>query len=443
MQTNSPSIHPIGFHYYPDTTHYMNKDLSAVLAHLEKLQASWLVLRSETSRAIPETFISGLLTKNITPIIHFPFSLPNSPVAADLKAILTAYASWGASYILLFDRPNDRASWSASGWAQQNLVESFLDRFIPLANECINAGLTPVFPALTPGGSYWDLSFFSLALQALQRRGQKNLLSKMALAAYACTYDHPLDWGQGGTASWPQNKPYATPAQSQDQIGFNQYQWLENIASKILGKPLPLILLGLSRKELTTTNIYSADEQANIVRQIKAFLTSTSQSGNTEIPLLAGNFWLLNSASTDENYPMAWVKEDDITTLPAYSILSPSQTVVSASEEFTASSKRMQRQSEPESESDFEYPIRHYLLLPKYEWGIADWHLEVIKPFVLKHQPTIGFSLDEAMLAGKVTVVGGEQSFPEEALSRLRKAGCQVERISGDGTSIATQLAER
>ena len=438
MQTKSLSTNPIGFHYYPDTTHYTNKDLNESLLHLEKLNAGWLVLRSETSRAIPETFISGLLVRNITPIIHFPFSLPDAPAAADLKAILNAYASWGARYILLFDRPNDRASWSASGWSQQNLVESFLDRFVPLANECINAGLVPVFPALTPGGSYWDLSFFSLALQALQRRGQKALLGKMALAAYACTFDHPLDWGRGGAASWPQNKPYVTPAQSQDQIGFNQFEWLENIAAKTLGNPLPLILLGLGRKDLTTTNIYSPDEHTNIVRQIKAFLSPESQSNNSDIPFLVGNFWLLDAAAADENYPLAWVKEDE-TTLPAYSLFAPAQTAAAYSKKSAPEPQEMDHKPKPDSG----HPIRHYLLLPKYEWGIADWHLEVIKPFVLKHQPTVGFSLEEAMLAGEVTVVGGEQSFPEEALAHLREVGCRVDRITGDGTSIATQLAER
>jgi hypothetical protein len=88
-------------------------------------------------------------------------------------------------------------------------------------------------------------------------------------------------------------------------------------------------------------------------------------------------------------------------------------------------------------------PIKHYLLLPTYEWGIAEWHLDAIKPFVKKYQPTIGFSLKEAVLASKVTVVGNEQSFPEEILERLRASGCEVERISGDGTSIATLLATR
>jgi hypothetical protein len=440
MQTKKPSTTLIGFHFYQDSAHYTNKDLNAALDNLKKVNAGWLVLRSEASRAIPETFISGLLNNGIVPIIHFPFSLPNSPSAADIKAILNAYAAWGAKYVILFDRPNDHASWSASGWSQMNLVESFLDRFVPLANECLNHGLTPVFPALTPGGSYWDLSFFSLALQALQRRGQKVLLNKMALAAYACTYDHPLDWGNGSMSSWPQNKPYQTPAGSQDQIGFNQYQWLEGIASKLLGFPLPLILLGLARKDLSTNIGYSGTDLDNLVRQMKDFLATTAPTSNNELPILSGNFWLLNAAPSDENESAAWVKEDG-TTLSAFAVLSNSKnsTVTQVDSKIGASAK----QSACTNKTSSGHPIQHYLLLPKYEWGIADWHLEAIKPFILKHQPTVGFSLDEAALAQQVTVVGGEQSFSEVDLSHLREAGCEVDRISGDGTSIATQLAER
>jgi hypothetical protein len=55
----------------------------------------------------------------------------------------------------------------------------------------------------------------------------------------------------------------------------------------------------------------------------------------------------------------------------------------------------------------------------------------------------IGFSLNYAVLAERVTVVGDTDQFPEKALENLRSAGCRVERISGDGTSIATQLAEK
>jgi hypothetical protein len=89
------------------------------------------------------------------------------------------------------------------------------------------------------------------------------------------------------------------------------------------------------------------------------------------------------------------------------------------------------------------HPINHYLLLPSYEWGVADWHLDVIRPFVKKYKPTIGFSLEEAHLASKVTVIGNKQSFSEEQLESLSASGSQVDRISGDGTSIATSLQER
>ncbi|MEM5775190.1 MAG: hypothetical protein AAGU05_09340, partial [Anaerolineaceae bacterium] len=93
--------------------------------------------------------------------------------------------------------------------------------------------------------------------------------------------------------------------------------------------------------------------------------------------------------------------------------------------------------------TSFVRPIDHYLLLPLYEWGVADWHLDVIRPFIKKHRVTVGFSVREAALAKKVTVVGNAQSFPEDLLEKLRATGCDVERIQGDGGSIASQLATR
>jgi hypothetical protein len=81
--------------------------------------------------------------------------------------------------------------------------------------------------------------------------------------------------------------------------------------------------------------------------------------------------------------------------------------------------------------------------LPAFEWGITDWHLNAARPFIRKYRPMIGFSLNYAFMAERVTVVGDTEQFPESALDLLRNAGCRVERISGDGTSIATQLAEK
>ena len=98
---------------------------------------------------------------------------------------------------------------------------------------------------------------------------------------------------------------------------------------------------------------------------------------------------------------------------------------------------------EESSTTPVEHSIAHYLLLPTFDGGIAEWHLDAIRPFIKKYRPTVGFCIEEAAHAHRVTVVGGEHAFPEEALEKLLKAGCQIERIGGDGTSIATQLATR
>jgi hypothetical protein len=141
--------------------------------------------------------------------------------------------------------------------------------------------------------------------------------------------------------------------------------------------------------------------------------------------VLACNFWVL-AASADSPYAShAWFQPDG-QTLPA----------VSALRQWVAESHR-----ETFPVSPAVHPVVHYLLLPSYEWGIADWHLEVIRPFVKKYRPTVGFSLAEASLASRITVVGGPQVFPDTVLGEMRAKGCRVDRVDGDGTQIATTLA--
>lgn len=88
---------------------------------------------------------------------------------------------------MLFDRPNMRSTWSATGWVQQDLVERFLDRYIPLAEITLQAGMIPISPALEPGGNYWDLAFLRTMLKSLERRQQKQLLDNLILCAYSWT----------------------------------------------------------------------------------------------------------------------------------------------------------------------------------------------------------------------------------------------------------------
>ena len=47
--------------------------------------------------------------------------------------------------------------------------------------------------------------------------------------------------------------------------------------------------------------------------------------------------------------------------------------------------------------------------------GISDFHLEIIRPIIKKYQPTIGFSLEEARQAQRVSVIGGPAAFSEAA----------------------------
>jgi len=253
---------------------------------------------------------------------------------------------------------------------------------------------------------------------------------------YAFTFNHPLDWGKGGPERWSENKPYITPADSQDQKGFRGFEWIDAVAKNTLSKSLPLILLGMGQKTNSPVNPFSDAEQVEITSQILSVLKSGEEPDSAVQNILAGNFWLLSATSNDPAYAQAWIKEDG-STVPVYNVL------VSASTDKRPSTNLGQARASKSINADSAHLIEHYLLLPTYEWGIADWHLEVIKPFVRKHHPTVGFSIAEATLAKKVTVIGGDQSFPEEELTGLRNQGCEVERISGDGTSIATQLAMR
>lgn len=427
----------MGFHYFPDTDHYTRKDLDTWLPVLNQLQAGWLVLLANGTRAIPEQFVTGLVNAGIKPIIHIQLPLPNSPAGEELKTLFSAYARWGVKHIMLFDKPNRMQSWSSSGWVQQDLVERFIDRFLPLALAVAQAGMIPIFPPLEPVGSYWDLSFLKQSLQSMQRRGYHALIDHLGIASYAYTFNHDLDYGAGGPGKWPNALPYGKPADSQDQQGFRNYEWLQSAAISAIGKELPLFMLGAGVKE--PGSAYSPELHAGVCLNIIELLKKDSLDNRIPDTVQSCNFYLLSADPSASDHAHAWYKADG-GVLPIVNLLSnpgllnytqPGD-LGSTNDEFGILNK-----------SIASHPIAHYLLLPLYDWGVADYHLEVTRPFVQKHHPTIGFSIQEASLAIKVTVIGGEQTFPEEMLSQLRASGSIVERITGDGTSIATQLAER
>jgi hypothetical protein len=438
----------IGFHYFPDTLHYKESDLKKWLPELKSMGASWLVITSPLQISVPEAFITSLLEAGIEPILHYNTPINLSSNFNNLELLLSSYRKWGGHYVAFFDRPNCRQTWPSQAWVQSDLVERFLDIYIPLAEQAILQHLSPIFPPLEPGGDYWDTAFLRDALASIQRRGCHTLLNSIVLGAYAYATNpqHSLNWGEGGPERWPGTRPYYTPQGQEDQRGFYIFDWYTAISQAVTGKVLPIILFGIGYPQETGKKNSLTDEEYNQRMHAIACSTLTSKKSdpisgeeNTQTlallskQILASNFWLEDYFSDDPQPTSARYQNNGEE--KAFT-----QILKKWFSEITLETCGMQNKSASVSSN---HTIDHYLLLPLYEWGISEWHLDAIRPFILKHHPTIGFSPNEAFAAYQVTLIGGYQSFPAELEQQLQEAGCIVERISGDGTSIASQLASR
>jgi len=456
----------LGFHYFPDTLHYRVRDLETWLPDLNRMGARWLTLQAPHERAIPEQFIVGMLKGGIKPILHFHLPTRSPIHHGALRLLFRSYARWGVQWISLFDRPNCRAGWDPSDWAQQDLVERFLDIFVSIAEIAIEEGLKPIFPPLEPGGDYWDLSFLQSALQSLQRRNRSRLLDYVALSAYAWTGSKPLDWGRGGPDHWKNARPYQTPDGSEDQIGFRIFDWYLAISRLELGRSLPIFLLkagSIPSDQLepqTGKPDLIAHSRTNLAIRdlLEQDAAESAQSDVIPAEVQACCFWLLASDQRSVFKDQAWFGSDgeklpvvnefyrseaiqdrftldlgvddpadpdplDPGNLPAPADLKPDPETQS---------------SDPNPPKTTEHTISHYVLLPLYAWGVAEWDLEAIESLLQDSHPTIGFSLSEARLARRVTVVGGEGSVSVESLNMLRANGCIVERILEGGILVAS-----
>jgi hypothetical protein len=447
----------IGFYYYPDSLHYRESDLNTWLPEMKALGASWLTLLAPVDRAIPEHFIRSLITAGIEPVLHFNMPVDTPTQLRDLRLLFNTYSRWGVHYVVLFDRPNTRSAWSASAWTQSNLVERFLDIYIPVATAAQQAGLIPVFPPMEPGGDYWDTAFLRAALNGLQRRNCHHLLEKPVLGAYAWVNEHSLNWGAGGPERWPGARPYFTPQNSEDQLGFRIFDWYLTIARAVLHSPCHVLILGggvrysdqASPEATVKAEIVHAEKNLSIAALMSSsenHLTSTEELDPVSAEVLACNFWLLAASGDSQWSSQAWFRSDGTFLSAAGTLRQWMTNRRGKSAPVNSTPASIEPPNGAVHEGTAANPaegktITHYLLLPVYEWGISDWHLDVIRPFLKKHRPTVGFSLEEAKSSNRVTVVGGSPSFHQSIIEELKAAGCTVHHIGGDGTSIATQLA--
>ncbi len=494
----------LGYYYLPDTLHFGRKNAQMWVSELTKSSVNWVLLQAPLERAIPEYFLEPFLENHIIPVLQF--DLPTSLLRAGegLQLLFNHYARIGVEYVIFYDRPNVRQAWSAEIWAQSDLVERFLDAYLPLAELALYEGLTPVFPPLEPGGDYWDLAFLRGALRSMKRRGYQHLLNEMVLGTYARALNRPLDWGMGGLDRWPGARPYASQPGMQDHRGFQIFDWYLDICQQELGRRLPVILLeaGCQVGDDQDNQYPLIDAQAQSERNlsiIRWLHGDTQQPGLSEVvadEILACFFKSseyfemenVNDAEKDgsknarrpllaeiQRWSAAWQGKLGSTGVATPEILPVSENAqkdnfifralkkngknnqqiaeIDKTEEFNKSRDTNSEKAEPGNlvkENGVEHEeesyaatgepmlISHYVLLPLYAWGAAEWDMETIRPLLQEGHPTIGFSLAEASMADRVTVVGGSDVFSEQALDTLRKAGCAVERITDDGTLIAT-----
>jgi hypothetical protein len=433
----TPGPNRFGLHYFPDHLHYRQADLHTWLPHLKGLGCGWLTLLSAPDRAIPEFFLRTLLQEGIQPIVHFNLPMHANPKQKDLHLILEQYARWGVRFVCIFDSPNARTAWPAAAWSRAELVERFLDSFIPLAQRIASAGMLPVFPPLQPGGDYWDTAFLYAALKGLQRRATQDLLSGMALGAYAWAGNHPLNWGAGGPERWPKARPYTRSLSTQDHMAFRIFDWYLAIARSVFGVELPILLMraGSRLDDASHPNLPAIELDAHTRANFSLIqsLANAPEIANLSLEpisqrVLACNFWLLSTAPTSPHKKQAWFQPDG-SHLPIVDRVKNWLASAPVDQYGTAQAIRQ--------------PISHYLLLPSFEWGVADWHLEAIRPYVKKYRPTIGFSTAEARLAQKVTVVGEYELFPDDIVEQLLSAGCIVEQIRASGTELAQIMSDR
>lgn len=409
----------IGFHYFQDLNHYQSRDLALWQPELESLQAGWLVLKASPNYAIPEEFITGLLDSDVHPIIHFDIPVNSDYRPEDLRILLSSYARWGVKYVIFFDRPNMKSSWLHDTWSQGDLVERFLDRYLPFVRAAEQNGLTPIFPPLHPGGDYWDLSFLKKVLNLVKQRRSLDFVSNLHIAVSSQTFNHPLSWGAGGKRNWKVPRPYSkSEIGEEDHLGFNTWQWYTDLVNSILGIEPKLFLFYFGSADIKQSVL---DPKVSFEELIDFAMKPSEEAGRAaeqKNNILACLFWILSTSEPNEDGRTAFFDITGEVKVPE---------IKSYKEKLENTRKQNLEYVVSDRLAEWIYPIDHYLLLPSYEWGIPENTLDRIRPIMRDSRPTIGFSLIEATNARKVTVWNENGAFSVKDIDILREAGCLID----------------
>lgn len=413
----------VGFSYFSAPEFSTRARIEAWFPFLHQIGGSTLILEASFDRAIPEDVFQSAHAAAMEPVVHFKTELPSPRRFNDWSLILDTYKRWGLQYVILGDKPNAKQTWSATGWRYDHLVDHFLDRLVPLANFCQQIELIPILAPLQPGGDYWDTAFIELIMKGLKRRHLATLFDSLCLSAYGYTYDRSLNWGAGGPEHWTMAKPYLTPDGQQDQLGFQNFEWIQAVSNRVIGKILPTLILDAGNSGFDATS-----KPEDIIENIQLILSACRSESGESMDQLSSEGPLFNNsvlACTFSLDTLADTLQEHFTFDTLSQIFGRAEG--SATEKFVT--------REPAEKC-----IEHYLLLPAYDSGVSDMVLNKVRPVLKQLQPTLGFSTEEAQCAKRVTVYPDPVLFPDEVIRRLRASGCSVDILPETGIEIATYL---
>jgi len=410
----------IGFTYFSTPEFLINNQLETWLPGLKRLGTSYIIYEAGFDYSVPEDAFLIAEDNGLQPIVHLTSELPIARKFNEAAVLMDAYAKWGVKVIILGNKPNTKAAWLNAGWHYENLVDHFLDRFIPLANYAVQIGMSPVLPPMQPGGDYWDTAFIELVMAGLNRRKLDKVLEHLILSSYGYTFDQPLSWGKGGPECWSASKPYLTPEGQEDQLGFHNFEWVQAQANRVSGRRFSVFILNAGHPGTIDSSSGPQKVLENVQRIVLACRGALPEEASTEYPTFDSSIagCIFNLDTLDK-------------------ALEGNLNMETLAQLFGNRSSDNKKSITTEYEHKI---INHYLLLPSYSSGVSDVILNKVKPVIKKYQPTIGFSLEEAVMAQKVTIYPDPLIFTDEHINQLRSAGCSVEILPESGIEIATSL---
>lgn len=410
----------MGFHFYHDLEHYTIGQVDQWHQQTGGCTGGFVVLLSPVDRAIPGAILDFFLSRDITPVIQFDYHALQKANPHDVDLLLTHYHHAGIKLLQLSGYINQKEFWKDKGNPDSILVQ-ITEAVLWFHTLTVPKGFTHVLPKMVPGGDYWDLIVLEQMLQTIEQ-GELGI-SSLVMSFAAWTNDHSLLWGEGGHAKWVQALPYQPKSSGEDHRGLLGFAWYQEIALKVLGIKLPILLFDGGQKNLDFATD-SSEEFVIRFQKVCDFVNDPRKQGMFD-----------HVTGICFSFRPDFYGEEVIGTIQKY------MPVWKAKIQPEPVAQVVMKEVGKESVEKSKKPIEHYLLLPKYEWGIAKWHLEAALPFIQKYHATVGFSLDEAVQAEKVTVVMDSDVFSDEIIGQLHDRGCQVRVFRGDGTKIAAMLA--